>query len=152
MRRQKLAEKGMKGAVEGAISRSQWNDGYGKVAILDPFVSAKDPVSGIQTMNEVITILGPTKNPNLGGVDERCINSAAVDPFNKCAVFNSEDGHLYTWFFRAFRYRVILRESQVRRRRSGSMSDIDLGRGPPDVPGAPRRRCCAWSLGRRRSR
>ena len=50
-------------------------------------------------MNEVITILGPTKNPNLAGVDEWCINSAAIDSANKCAVVNSEDGHVYRWDF-----------------------------------------------------
>ncbi len=74
-------------------------NGENKVAILDPNVTELDPISGINVMNEVITILGPTKNPNLPGVDEWCINSAAVDPFNKCAVVNSEDGHVYRWDF-----------------------------------------------------
>ncbi len=74
-------------------------NGQNKVAILDPNATEKDPVTGAMVMQEVITILGPTKNPNLPGVDEWCINSAAVDPFNKCAVINSEDGHVYTWYF-----------------------------------------------------
>ena len=50
-------------------------------------------------MNEVITVLGPTQNPNLPGVNEWCINAAAIDPLNKCAVVNSEDGHVYRWSF-----------------------------------------------------
>ena len=32
-------------------------------------------------------------------MDEWCINSAAIDPFNKCAVVNSEDGKMYRWDF-----------------------------------------------------
>jgi hypothetical protein len=50
-------------------------------------------------MNEVLTVLGPTPNRNLPGVDEWCINSAAIDPINKCAIVNSEDGHVYRWSF-----------------------------------------------------
>ena len=50
-------------------------------------------------MNEVLTVLGPTHNPDLPGVNEWCINSAAIDPLNKCAVVNSEDGHVYRWSF-----------------------------------------------------
>jgi hypothetical protein len=73
--------------------------GANKVAILDPNKSMTDPISGATVMNEVITILGPTKNANLPGVDEWCINTAAVDSANKCAVLNSEDGHLYRWDF-----------------------------------------------------
>jgi hypothetical protein len=73
--------------------------GANKVAILDPNTSMVDPKSGATVMNEVITILGPTKNQDLPGVDEWCINSAAIDSANKCAVLNSEDGHLYRWDF-----------------------------------------------------
>jgi hypothetical protein len=47
-------------------------------------------------MNEVITILGPTPNPD-GGVKEWCINSAAVDIPGKAVMANSEDGNLYRW-------------------------------------------------------
>jgi len=74
-------------------------NGQNKVAILDPNATERDPVTGATVMQEVITILGPTPNPNLPGVDEWCINSAAVDKFNKCAVVNSEDGHVYRWNF-----------------------------------------------------
>lgn len=74
-------------------------NGENKVAILDPNATMVDPVTGATVMNEVITILGPTKNPNLPGVDEWCINSAAVDIANACAVINSEDGHVYRWTF-----------------------------------------------------
>ncbi len=74
-------------------------DGQNKVAILDPNATMSDPVTGATVMNEVITIVGPTKNPNLPGVDEWCINSAAVDMANACAVVNSEDGHVYRWSF-----------------------------------------------------
>jgi hypothetical protein len=54
-------------------------------------------------MQEVLTILGPTPDPALpnlpGAVYEWCINSAAVDPFQKSALVNSEDGNLYRWDF-----------------------------------------------------
>jgi hypothetical protein len=51
-------------------------------------------------MNEVITILGPTpdkKSGIPGAVKEWCINTAAVDPFTKSILANSEDGKLYRW-------------------------------------------------------
>jgi hypothetical protein len=67
--------------------------------VLDPNTSMVDPISGATVMNEVLTILGPTANANLPGVDEWCINSAAIDPLNRCAVVNSEDGHVYRWSF-----------------------------------------------------
>jgi hypothetical protein len=64
-----------------------------------------DPISGATVMNTVITATGPTpdtsKNltqfPN--AVREWCINSAAIDPVQKCALVNNEDGHLYRWDF-----------------------------------------------------
>jgi hypothetical protein len=74
-------------------------NGLNKVAILDPNVSMPDPITGARVMNEVLTVLGPTQNPNLPGVNEWCINSAAIDPINRCAVVNSEDGHVYRWSF-----------------------------------------------------
>ena len=59
-----------------------------------------DPISGAPVMKEVITDRGPDRQSRRsGGVDEWCINSAAVDPINKCAVVNSEDGHVYRWSF-----------------------------------------------------
>ncbi len=74
-------------------------NGENMVAIQDPNVAGNDPITGTKVMNVVISILGPTKNPNLAGVDEWCINSTAIDPINKCAVVNSEDGHVYRWNF-----------------------------------------------------
>jgi hypothetical protein len=65
-----------------------------------------DPVTGATVMKEVITVLGVTQDtewnaypssPN--AVREWCINSAAVDPFGKCAILNSEDGKAYRWDF-----------------------------------------------------
>jgi hypothetical protein len=74
-------------------------NGLNKVALLDPRTSMVDPITGATVMNEVLTIVGPTPNANLPGVDEWCINSCAVDAANKCAVVNSEDGHVYRWNF-----------------------------------------------------
>jgi hypothetical protein len=79
-------------------------DGVNKIAILDPNVLALDPISGIPTMKEVLTIAGPTPDsefrPNFpNAVREWCINSAVVDPFTKSALVNNEDGILYRWDF-----------------------------------------------------
>jgi hypothetical protein len=75
-------------------------DGSNKLAILDPNATEPDPiVPTTAVMKEVLTILGPTPNPELFGVREWCINSAAIDSINKCAVVNSEDGHVYRWNF-----------------------------------------------------
>jgi hypothetical protein len=42
--------------------------------------------------------MGVTPDPNYpGGVVEWCINTAAVDPFTKSILVNSEDGWLYRW-------------------------------------------------------
>jgi hypothetical protein len=72
-------------------------NGENKIAILDPNATENDPIlPSVQVMKEVITILGVTPNP-LGGVDEWCINTAAVDPFTKSILANSEDGYLYRW-------------------------------------------------------
>ena len=53
------------------------------------------------SMKEVLTITGPTPDPSFsfipGAVRERCINTAAVDPFTKSVPANSEDGKLYRW-------------------------------------------------------
>jgi hypothetical protein len=75
-------------------------DGKNKVAVLDPDATEPDPiVPSVSVMKEVITVLGPTKNSGLPGVREWCINSAAVDQANRCAVINSEDGNVYRWSF-----------------------------------------------------
>ena len=57
-------------------------DGQNKVAILDPNNETEtDPITGVTVMNPVLSILGPTPDPdNPGGVREWCINAAAVDP------------------------------------------------------------------------
>ena len=74
--------------------------GLNKVAVLDPFVGFTEPVSGATTMNEVLTILGPTPDPNYaGGVREWCINAAAVDVARHSAIINCEDGRCYRWDF-----------------------------------------------------
>lgn len=80
-------------------------DGVNKVAVLDPFNSFVDPISGATVMQEVITVAGPTPDPeyvNSGypdAVREWCINTAAVDRLGKCAMVNCEDGKLYRWNF-----------------------------------------------------
>jgi hypothetical protein len=74
-------------------------DGENKVAVLDPNAGMVDPISGATVMREVLTVLGPTKNHGQRGVREWCINSAAIDEVHKCAVINSEDGHVYRWSF-----------------------------------------------------
>jgi hypothetical protein len=77
-------------------------DGHNRIAILDPNVTEKDPViPTTKVMKEVITILGVTPDPENpgypGAVREWCINTAAVDPFTKSILANSEDGKLYRW-------------------------------------------------------
>jgi hypothetical protein len=74
-------------------------DGKNRIAILDPNATEKDPILPATTvMKEVITILGVTPDPGYpGGVKEWCINTAAVDPFTKSVLANSEDGKLYRW-------------------------------------------------------
>lgn len=77
-------------------------DGHNRVAILDPNATQNDPViPTTQVMQEVITQLGITPDPNFptfpGAVREWCINTAAVDPFTKSVIVNSEDGKLYRW-------------------------------------------------------
>jgi len=77
-------------------------DGHNRIAILDPNASQNDPViPTTQVMKAVITKLGVTPDPNFpnfpGAVREWCINTAAVDPFTKSVIVNSEDGKLYRW-------------------------------------------------------
>src|SRR5208282_1102063 len=77
-------------------------DGHNRIAILDPNGTEKDPVIPSTTvMREVITKLGVTPDPEFpnfpGAVREWCINTAAVDPFTKSVLANSEDGKLYRW-------------------------------------------------------
>jgi hypothetical protein len=74
-------------------------DGKNRIAILDPNATEKDPIiPSTLVMKEVLTILGVTPDPNWpGGVREWCINTAAIDPFTKSVLANSEDGNLYRW-------------------------------------------------------
>jgi len=73
-------------------------DSKNKVAVLDPNTSQTDFIAGLPVMKEVLTILGPTPDPSFpGGSTEWCINTAAVDPFTKSILVNSEDGYLYRW-------------------------------------------------------
>ncbi len=74
--------------------------GENKVAVLDPSTSQADPIiPSVLVMKEILTVVGPTENTGQAGVREWCINSAAVDEINKCAIINSEDGHVYRWSF-----------------------------------------------------
>ena len=89
---------------------SKYNDyagiggtGRNKVAILDPNDTMPIGTTGATVMKEVITIEGPTPDdeyPSVpGAVREWCINTVAIDPFNKCACVHSEDGNIYRWDF-----------------------------------------------------
>ena len=78
---------------------STGGDGVNKLAILDPNVAAADPVTGAMVMKEILTVAGLTPDPVLPAVREWCINTAAIDPFTKSALVNSEDGKLYRWDF-----------------------------------------------------
>jgi hypothetical protein len=80
-------------------------DGVNKLAIVDPNASRVDPISGATVMREALTIAGATPdaeflNTHPRAVREWCVNTAAVDPVRKCALVNSEDGHLYRWDFK----------------------------------------------------
>jgi hypothetical protein len=79
-------------------------DGVNKVAILNPFATMQDEyaTTPVTVMKEVITVTGVTLNPSPGfpnAVREWCINTAAIDPFTKSAIINSEDGVIYRWDF-----------------------------------------------------
>jgi len=73
-------------------------DGANRVAIIDPRATQIDAISGLQIMKEVQTLLGPSfESGTSGPVVEWCINTAAVDPFTRSVLVNSEDGFLYRW-------------------------------------------------------
>jgi hypothetical protein len=73
-------------------------NGQNRMAVLDPSTAQTETFSGIQTMREVQTILGPTPDTgNPGGVREWCVNTAAFDPLNRSMLINNEDGQLYRW-------------------------------------------------------
>lgn len=79
--------------------RAGSGDGMNQVAIIDPHTAQDDKIAAnIKSMQEVLTIVGPTPDPAVpGGFIEWCVNTAAVDPFSKSVVVNSEDGTLYRW-------------------------------------------------------
>lgn len=78
--------------------RAGSGNGMNQIAILDPHTEQDDKISPVKTMKEVLTLLGPTPDPNVpGGFIEWCVNTAAVDPFTKSVIVNSEDGILYRW-------------------------------------------------------
>lgn len=77
-------------------------DGVNKIAVLDPSATQIDPFSGVATMKEVLTKVGPTPDgtrtasfPN--AVREWCINTAVVDVSSGSVLVNNEDGILYRW-------------------------------------------------------
>jgi hypothetical protein len=80
---------------------SRGGDGVNKIAILDPNASTPDFILGNPVMNEVLTIAGLTPDSEFpffpNAVREWCINTAAVDPFTRSVLANSEDGKLYRW-------------------------------------------------------
>ncbi|TFW32693.1 hypothetical protein [Massilia horti] len=80
-------------------ARAGSGDSRNKVAVLDPNDAQADFITaGVQVMKEVMTVMGLTPDPRYpGGVLEWCINTAAVDPFTKSIMVNSEDGWLYRW-------------------------------------------------------
>ena len=76
--------------------------GINKIAILDPNATQIDPTTGIKVMKEVLTIKGPTPDPDSdseypGAVREWCVDTAAVDPATDSILVNNEDGALYRW-------------------------------------------------------
>lgn len=80
-------------------------DGINRIAVLDPNATMVEPhasSNGLLVMREVLTIAGPTPDPEFtdqypDAVREWCINTAAVDPLTMSVMVNSEDGKLYRW-------------------------------------------------------
>ena len=79
-------------------------NGINNLALVDPSTSMVDPVSKVTVMQPALLVAGVTPDSEFqaqypGAVREWCINSAAIDVVNKCAIVNSEDGHVYRWDF-----------------------------------------------------
>ncbi len=77
-------------------------DGLNRMAVLDPRNFQLNPTTGTPVMKEVLTVLGPTLDPeeagsHPGAVKEWCINTTAVDPFTHRVLAGSEDGTVYRW-------------------------------------------------------
>ncbi|HVW11839.1 MAG TPA: hypothetical protein VHC90_24825 [Bryobacteraceae bacterium] len=75
--------------------------GVNQIALIDPFAGETDLYgTSVTVMQEVITVNGVTPDDSgLPAVREWCINAAAIDPFTKSAIVNSEDGVVYRWDF-----------------------------------------------------
>ena len=79
--------------------------GVNRMVVVDPNDTMVEPhpsSHGVLVMKEILGIAGPTPDADLLGtypnaVREWCINAAAVDPFGKSVMANSEDGKLYRW-------------------------------------------------------
>ncbi|HEV2695293.1 MAG TPA: hypothetical protein VG347_20535 [Verrucomicrobiae bacterium] len=83
---------------------SHGGDGINQLAILDPQNSMTDPITGATVMTNVLTIAGPTPDPEYtntapNAVREWCVNTVAIDPASKSALVNNEDGRMYRWSF-----------------------------------------------------
>jgi hypothetical protein len=55
-------------------------------------------------MTPIMTVTGPTPDQDFvadfpNAVREWCVNTAAIDTVNGCAILNNEDGVLYKWDF-----------------------------------------------------
>ena len=81
-------------------------DGVNRIAVLDPNatqVDAHSSSNGMLVMREVLTVIGPTADPENRSaslplaVREWCINTAAVNPATNSVFTPSEDGHVYRW-------------------------------------------------------
>lgn len=78
-------------------------DGANKIAVLDPNDVQTDPVTGISTMKEILTLVGPKHDPRFdpnqypNAVYEWCVDTIAVDPASDSIIVNSEDGNMYRW-------------------------------------------------------
>src|SRR6185312_16006056 len=87
-------------------------NGINQIALIDPFASHTDPYgTTVAVMKEVIAVNGVTPDDSgLPAVREWCINAAAIDPFTKAAIVNSEDGIVYRWDFttNALQQKVVL--------------------------------------------
>jgi hypothetical protein len=73
-----------------ATKYNNYAAGQYRMAILDPEQGTLDPQSKVVVMAQVLTFPSPS------GL-EWCVNSAAVDPFNKSILINNENGWLYRW-------------------------------------------------------
>lgn len=80
---------------------STGGNGINQMALIDPFAGQTDLYgTSVTVMKEVITVNGVTPDDSgLPAVREWCINAAAIDPFTKSAIVNSEDGVVYRWDF-----------------------------------------------------